>query len=60
MNMPEERQCRDSKESTEGGNESLGWKVAEEWQVPAAFGKHEETFLLWEADTDGQSSGRKV
>lgn len=54
MNMPEERQCRDSKESTEGGNESLGWKVAEEWQVPTAFGKHEE------ADTDGQSSGRKV
>lgn len=59
MNMPEERQCRGSKESTEGENESLGWEVAEEWKVPTASGKHEETFL-WEGDTDGNSSGRKV
>lgn len=54
-----EGQCRGSKESTEGGNESLGWEVAEEWKVPTTFGKHEETFL-WEGNTDGNSSGRKV
>lgn len=42
-----------------GGNESLGWEVAEEWKVPTTFGKHEETFLC-EGDRDGNSSGRSL
>lgn len=37
MNMPEERQCRGSKESTGGGNESPGWEVAGEWKQRRLF-----------------------
>lgn len=43
----------------EGMSQSLGWEVAEQWEVPSAFGKHEETFLC-EGDSDGNSSGRRV